>query len=239
MRRFKVDGIKGNIAYLRGQEARHVLKVLRLRPGDEIVVFDGSGKEYLAVIEASSTQSVRLKVVEEITINRESPLKTRLFMGLTNRLQKFELALQKATELGVTEIVPVVCQRSAFGDKVKDWSGKLRRWNDIVLNASKQCGRAVIPPVREPVRLRDIRDVSDLKFVLWERGGKSFENFSEVTATSVSLVVGPEGGLDEREVDYLKDVGFHVIHLGKRILRAETAAIVGLAIVQYIWGDLK
>ncbi|SNR58679.1 16S rRNA (uracil(1498)-N(3))-methyltransferase [Desulfurobacterium atlanticum] len=239
MRRFKVNDIREDVAYLRGQEARHVLKVLRLRPGDEIVIFDGKGNEYLAVIEASSTQSVRLKVLEKLMIDRESPLKTVLYMGLTNRLQKFEMALQKATELGVSRIVPIICKRSAFGEKVKDWSGKLRRWNEIVVNASKQCGRAVIPPVEEPVKLLNIDDDSELKFVLWERGGKSFNNFKDNTATSVSLLVGPEGGLDESEVEILKSKGFHVIHLGKRIMRAETAAIVGLAIVQYIWGDLK
>ncbi len=239
MRRFKLNSIKDDVAYLRGQEARHVLKVLRLRPGDEIVVFDGIGNEYLAVMEASSTQSVRLKILEKLMIDRESPLATILYMGLTNRLQKFEFALQKATELGVSKIVPVVCKRSAFGEKIKDWSGKLRRWNEIVVNASKQCGRTVIPPVTEPMNLSEIDDDSELRFVLWERGGKSFDNFKENTVTSVSILVGPEGGLDENEIEILKGKGFYVIHLGKRILRAETASIVGLAMVQYIWGDLK
>ncbi len=238
MRRFKVESVRGDEAYLRGQEARHALKVLRLRKGDEIVIFDGTGNEYLARIEASSTVSVKLKVLKKLNINRDSPLDTTLYMGLTNKLQKFELAIQKSTELGVKTVVPVICKRSAFGEKVKDWSGKLRRWNEITVNAAKQCGRNILPQIEEPIRLSDIEDSSELKFVLWEKGGRSFKDYSQFSPNSVSLVVGPEGGLDNEEIEILKAKGFNVIHLGKRILRAETAAIASLSVVQFLWGDL-
>ena len=238
MRRFKVESVRGDEAYLRGQEARHALKVLRLRKGDEIVIFDGTGSEYLAKIEASSTVSVKLKVLKKLNINRDSPLDTVLYMGLTNRLPKFELAIQKSTELGVKVIVPIICKRSAFGEKIKDWSGKLKRWNEITVNAAKQCGRNILPEIKEPIKLDDIDDSSELKFVLWEKGGKSFKDYSQFNPTSVSVVIGPEGGLDSKEIETLKSKGFHVIHLGKRILRAETAAIASLSVVQFLWGDL-
>ncbi|ADU96336.1 16S rRNA (uracil(1498)-N(3))-methyltransferase [Thermovibrio ammonificans] len=238
MRRFKVDSIKGSVAYLRGQEARHALKVLRLKKGDEIIVFDGEGKEYSAVIEAASPTSVKLKIVEEINVNRDSPLNSTLYMGLTNKLQKFELALQKVTELGVTRIVPVVCARSSTAQLVKNWSGKMRRWQEIVVNAAKQCGRSVLPELLEPVPLPEVEDDSDLKFVLWEKGGKSLKNYQDYVASSVSLLVGPEGGLEKGEIELLESKGFKPIYLGKRILRAETAAIAGVTLVQFIWGDL-
>ena len=238
MRRFKVESVRGDEAYLRGQEARHALKVLRLRKGDEIVIFDGTGSEYLAKIEASSTVSVKLKVLKKLNINRDSPLDTVLYMGLTNRLPKFELAIQKSTEIGVKVIVPIICKRSAFGEKIKDWSGKLKRWNEITVNAAKQCGRNILPEIKEPIKLDDIDDSSELKFVLWEKGGKSFKDYSRFNPTSVSVVIGPEGGLDSKEIETLKSKGFHVIHLGKRILRAETAAIASLSVVQFLWGDL-
>ena len=238
MRRFKVDKVSGGVAYLRGQEARHVLKVLRLRKGDEIIIFDGEGKEYLAEIEAASPTSVRLKVLEEININRDSPLRSTLYMGLTNKLQKFELAIQKATELGVTEIVPVICKRSSNAQNVKNWENKLRRWEEIVVNAAKQCGRNILPVIHQPVKLPEIEDNSELAFVLWEKGGKSLKDYESFSASSVSFIVGPEGGLDKEEIEILKEKGFKPIYLGKRILRAETAAIAGMTLVQYTWGDL-
>ena len=239
MRRFKVDKVKDGVAYLRGQEARHVLKVLRLRKGDEIIIFDGEGKEYLAEIEAASLTSVRLKVLEEININRDSHLMSTLYMGLTNKLQKFELAIQKATELGVTEIVPVICKRSSNAQNVKNWENKLRRWGEIVINAAKQCGRNILPVIHQPVRLLEIEDNSELAFVLWEKGGKSLKDYESFSASSVSFIVGPEGGLDKEEIEILKEKGFKPIYLGKRILRAETAAIAGMTLVQYTWGDLR
>ncbi|MEO2082887.1 MAG: 16S rRNA (uracil(1498)-N(3))-methyltransferase [Desulfurobacteriaceae bacterium] len=238
MRRFKVDKVRGGTAYLRGQEARHALKVLRLRKGDEIFIFDGEGREYLAVIDAASPTSVKLKVVEEINVNRDSPLHSTLFMGITNKLQKFELAVQKATELGVTEIVPVICQRSSTAHNVKNWEGKLKRWKEIIINAAKQCGRNILPQLMEPVKLPEIESNSDLSFVLWEKGGKSFKDFADYSASSVSFLVGPEGGLDREEINILVEKGFKPIYLGKRILRAETAAIAGMTLIQYIWGDL-
>lgn len=238
MRRFKVDKVKGGVAYLRGQEARHALKVLRLKKGDEIIVFDGEGREYLAVIDAASPTSVKLKIAEEIKVNRDSPLQSTLYMGITNKLQKFELALQKATELGVSRIVPVVCARSSNAQHTKNWEGKMRRWKEIVVNAAKQCGRSVLPELSEPVKLSEVEDDSELSFVLWEKGGKSLKDYQSYTATSVSLLVGPEGGLEKGEIELLKEKGFKPIYLGKRILRAETAAIAGLALVQFIWGDM-
>ncbi len=238
MRRFKVDKVKGDEAYLRGQEARHALKVLRLKKGDEIIIFDGEGKEYIAVISAASPTSVKLKVLEETKINRDSPLRSVLYMGITNKIQKFELAIQKTTELGVTEIVPVVCHRSQNAHNVKNWESKLRRWREIVINAAKQCGRNILPEIKEPTRLKDIVPNAELSFVLWEKGGKTFKDFASYNADSVAFLVGPEGGLDPTEIEYLKKVGFKPIYLGKRILRAETAAIAGMAIVQFLWGDL-
>jgi 16S rRNA (uracil1498-N3)-methyltransferase len=151
MRRFKIDGLKGDEAYLRGQEARHALKVLRLKKGDEIIVFDGEGREFLAVIEAASPTSVKLRILEESKVNRDSPLVSTLYMGITNKVQKFELAVQKTTELGVTRIVPVVCRRSSTAQLIKNWEGKLRRWREIAVNASKQCGRSILPEILEPV----------------------------------------------------------------------------------------
>ena len=238
MRRFKIDGVKNGEAFLRGQEARHALKVLRLKKGDEIIVFDGEGKEYLAVIDAASPTSVRVKIIEETNVNRDSPLHSTLFMGITNKLQKFELALQKATELGVTEIVPVICARSSNAQLTKNWEGKLRRWREITVNAAKQCGRNVLPEIKEPVKLPEIETHADLSFVLWEKGGKSLKDYQNYSASSVSFIVGPEGGLEKEEIELLKEKGFKPIYLGKRILRAETAAIAGMALIQFIWGDL-
>ncbi len=238
MRRFKIEGVKNGEAFLRGQEARHALKVLRLKKGDEIIVFDGEGKEYLAVIDAASPTSVKVKIVEEINVNRDSPLHSILFMGITNKLQKFELALQKATELGVTEVVPVICSRSSNAQLIKNWEGKLRRWREIAVNAAKQCGRNVLPEIREPIKLKEIETDADLSFVLWEKGGKSLKDYQSYSASSVSFLVGPEGGLEKEEIELLKEKGFKPIYLGKRILRAETAAIAGMALIQFIWGDL-
>ncbi len=239
MRRFKVDRVDGDVAYLRGREARHALKVLRLKKDDEIVVFDNKGKEYVARIEATSTQSARLRVLKETHVNRDSPLETTIFMALTNRLQKFEMALEKAVELGATNIVPVICRRSSNAQHVTSWSNKLRRWNDISISAAKQCGRNILPKIENPISLHNISNDSELSFVLYEKGGKTIKSFESLTPSSVSLLVGPEGGLEGSEVEFLETKGFKPIYLGKRILRAETAVIVGMTLVQFIWGDLS
>ncbi len=238
MRRFKVDEVKNNEAFLRGREARHALKVLRLKKGDEIIVFDGEGREYLAEISAASPTSVKLKILEETKVKRDSPLTSVLFMGITNKFQKLELALQKTTELGVSKIVPVVCHRSCTAQLVKNWEGKLKRWQEIVVNASKQCGRSVVPEIDEPLKIEDVEPVGELNFVLWEKGGSSLKDYQGYGAQSVSFLVGPEGGLEKEEVELLKEKGFKPIYLGKRILRAETAAVAGMALIQFIWGDL-
>ncbi len=238
MRRFKIESIKNGIGFLRGKEARHAIKVLRLSVGDEVIVFDGNGNEYLAKIEALSTSGLRLKIIKNLEIDRESSLETRLYLGLTNKLSSFELALQKATELGVKEIIPVICKRSSFGDKIKNWEGKLNRWKYILTNAAKQCGRNVIPEIYEPIKLKDVIPEKDLNFVMWEVGGKSLKRYIDYSPKSVSIFIGPEGGLEKEEVNSLIDKGFKVITLGKRILKVETAAIVSLALVQFMWGDI-
>ena len=238
MRRFKIESLKNNIGFLRGKEARHAIKVLRLSVGDEVIVFDGNGNEYLAKIEALSTSGLRLKILKKLEIDRESPLDTRLYLALTNKLSSFELALQKATELGVKEIVPVICKRSSFGDKIKNWEGKLNRWKYILTNAAKQCGRNLVPQIYEPIKLKEVVPEKDLNFVMWEVGGRSLKRYMDYSPASVSILIGPEGGLEKEEVDFLVDKGFKVITLGKRILKVETAAIVSLALVQFMWGDI-
>jgi 16S rRNA (uracil1498-N3)-methyltransferase len=225
-------------------EARHLREVLRLKPGDEVYVFDGKGKEFHCRIESSRRDTAQLLVLQEVSAARpESALQLTLAVALL-KSDKFDLVVQKATELGVAGLVPV---QTKFADvKLRDESDankRLVRWRRIALEAAKQSGRALVPDVAEPVSFVDLIDSQrsqDHRLLFSERDGQSLatlernESFDSLTA-----LVGSEGGWADAELEEAKTAGWTVITLGGRTLRAETAAITVTALLQHLFGDLK
>lgn len=239
MRRFyaPLENISEGSVTLAAEETRHLRDVLRQREGGEVRVFDGDGHEYAASIESISKRSAALKILCEVSPSSpESPLDLTLAAAILKG-EKFDLVVQKSVELGVTRVVPLLTARCDV--KPKDVRTRVERWRRISLEASKQSGRAVLMKISEPVGFRDL--------VKEPTGGKSFMMFSERggeelppdSVSSVTAVVGPEGGWEDDEIDAARRAGWSIVTLGGRILRAETAAIAVAAVLQHRFGDLR
>lgn len=218
-----------------GESARYLLTVLRCKAGDELTLFDSRGGSYRAEVREAGKRDLTVEVKEAFPPEPESPVGVVLIQGLLKG-QKMDLVVQKATELGVREIVPVVTGRAQVRE-----TRKPERWRKIALEASRQSGRAVAPAVREPVGFGEfLRAGEGLRgFLFWEEGGAALKEASApVKEGIVHVAVGPEGGFTAEEVRMGRDKGLMVTTLGPRILRAETAAIAAVALVQFLIGGL-
>jgi 16S rRNA (uracil1498-N3)-methyltransferase len=225
-----------------GEEVKHIRKVLRLTEGDEITVFDGLGKEFEGTIVEERLSSVVIRVKSVSSSKRDSPLEVTLAQSLLKG-EKMDYLIQKATELGVKEIIPFLSSRSV---PLLEKSKRLKRhhrWERIAIEASKQCGRGVVP------RIEFLQDYSEmlpkaspnaLRLILWEREGIRLKEILERSKEKkkIFFVIGPEGGLSQGEVDEAKEAEFIAVTLGRRILRAETASLCFLSILQYEQGDI-
>ena len=228
-------------------EARHLREVLRLRVGDEVHVFDGEGKEFHCRIEESRRDTAQLKVIAEVAPARpESPLALTLAVALLKG-EKFDLVVQKATELGVVGVVPVVTKLADI--RLRDESDaakRVARWQRIALEAAKQCGRAVVPEVAAPVSFATlIQDAGNepgaSQLLFSERDGRSLKEAMPLLRTKfggITALVGSEGGWVDEELETARQTGWTIITLGGRTLRAETAAIAVAVLLQNLAGDL-
>lgn len=231
---------------LETDEARHLREVLRLKPGDEVYVFDGAGNEFRCAIESNRRDTAVLNILEEVSPARpESTLQLTLAVALL-KSDKFDLVVQKATELGVVRLVPVMTRLADI--KLKDESDgqkRLLRWRRIALEAAKQSGRALVPEIAAPVLFSDMMGAKDspaYAILFSERGGLSLDSLSaELSGDNyaITALIGSEGGWTDDELEEAKTAGWIVITLGGRILRAETAAIAVTTLLQHLFGDLK
>ena len=227
---------------LEADEARHLREVLRLQPGDEVYVFDGTGKEFRCAIESSRRDAALLNVLEEIEpASPESPFQITLAVALL-KSDKFDLVVQKATELGVVRVVPVMTRLADI--KLKDESDankRVMRWRRIALEAAKQSGRAFVPEIAVPVEFAELISASksnDRKVLFSERHGESLDSMEHKHGPMTALV-GSEGGWTKDELDAAETAGWKLITLGGRTLRAETAAIAVATLLQHRFGDLN
>jgi len=220
--------------------AYHVARVLRLRAGAPLVLFDGSGADFRGELAAIEGDRVRVTVGERSAGLRESPLAITLVQAVS-RGERMDWTLQKATELGVKRIQPVLSARSVVRLDEQQAAKKLRHWQAIVAAACEQCGRSVLPEVRAPLDLPQYLAGSPRdgqRLVLSPTGPASLAGLASMAAR-VELLIGPEGGLDDAEVEAAARAGFAPVRLGPRVLRTETAGIVALSVLQGTWGDLQ
>lgn len=233
---------ESKIINITGEKAHYLIKVLRCEVGDHIEVLDGKGRFFQCVIRRLSRKEVEAEIISMHPYDTESPLNLVLLQGLLKG-EKMDLVIQKTTELGIKEIYPVITERSQVRD-----TGKIPRWRMIAEDASRQSGRIVVPTIHEPLgytaALSMINSVAgyNLKgFIFWERGGIPLkEALSKIslslysrTFSPIYLLIGPEGGFTVEEVRQAEEGGLLTVSLGKRILRAETAAIVSTALIQF------
>lgn len=228
---------------LAADEARHLRDVLRLKTGDEVYVFDGAGREFRCSVGNTTRNSVQLRIDSEVEPAKpESQLQLNLCVALLKG-EKFDLVVQKATELGVSKIVPLITRYADIHLRDEtDAAKRVARWQRIALESAKQSGRALVPEVTSPVSFDKIlagTKVTEVCLMFSERGGGGLSEIRHSTPEAITALVGSEGGWSDEEIELARAAGFQVVTLGGRILRAETAAITVTALLQHLFGDLK
>jgi 16S rRNA (uracil1498-N3)-methyltransferase len=225
---------------LEGSAANHITRVLRLRSGDALIVFDGTGGEFGARVEEFRKESVLVAVEEHRALDRESPLPLTLVQGIS-RGERMDWIIQKATELGASRIVPVFTKRSVVRLDERQAERKLQHWRAIAIAACEQCGRNRIPDLPAPVDFFDLLATASTpghtRLLLSPTGDLRIDDLKDV-GEGVSVLIGPEGGLEDVEQEVAINAGFKPVRMGPRILRTETAAIAALTIIQRYFGDL-
>ncbi|HKQ08466.1 MAG TPA: 16S rRNA (uracil(1498)-N(3))-methyltransferase [Blastocatellia bacterium] len=235
-----------SVIHLSSEESHHLARVLRLRAGDEAYVFDGCGREYRCRVAVVHARQAQLEIIERLTNEVESALDLTLGQGLAKG-EKFDLIVQKATELGVRAIAPLVTANADI--KLSDERAEKRaeRWRRISLEALKQSGGRRLLDIRQPASLADFiaaiapNERAATLLVFSERGGAALgDALSELEHPQrVIALVGPEGGWADSELDLLAARGARMVTLGPRILRTETAAIAAVTLIQHRLGDLS
>ncbi|HEX8777941.1 MAG TPA: 16S rRNA (uracil(1498)-N(3))-methyltransferase [Rhodanobacter sp.] len=224
---------------LPAQAGEHVARVLRLVAGDPLTLFNGDGADYATTILAVGKREVRVQVQGREAVPRESPLRLTLAQGVA-RGEKMDLIVQKATELGVVCIVPLLTERSEVRLDPARAEKRLAHWRAVAASACEQCGRASLPEILPtqtlPAWLATLADDGALRLALLPEAQSSARELRP-GGSGALLVVGPEGGLGERDTVALHDAGFRGLRLGPRILRTETAGLAALAALQALHGD--
>jgi len=246
MRRFFVEGSiePDRPCIITGSEAHHILKVLRMGPGDRLALMDGGGARFQAVIQSATRKEVTVILENPLPSAPPSPVEINLCQALL-KSGPMDYLIQKTSELGVDAVFPFFSQRTIVRLEEGRFANRLRHWNEIGRSAAKQSGRAAPARIAAPSSLEALtarwKTEKGLKAMLWEGEGKrdlkALLRGSDQAEKFVGII-GPEGGFSEKEVEMAEDAGFVPVSLGNRILRAETAAITLAAIVQYEWGDL-
>ena len=235
------EQINGENAYIEGSDVNHIANVLRMKPGEELLTSVKGDWDYLCKIVDIETDRVNLKVLESME-QRELPVNITLLQGIP-KSDKLEMIIQKAVELGVSEIIPVKTKRVVVKIDEKKVDTKVNRWNAIAESAAKQSKRSIVPKVYEPMSIDNALEIVKdfgVKLIPYENADgidktrKILDNMDKTK--NIAVFIGPEGGFEESEVERIKNSGFEVITLGKRILRTETA---GLALLSNIMVRLE
>ncbi len=239
-------------AVVKGDAVNHITRVLRLRAGDTVIIADGIGSSYLVEIAATDKEKVLLKILEKMDESREPFLKVILAQALAKG-EKMDYIVQKCTELGVSEIIPFISERTVVKLNDKKAREKVSRWQKIARGAAQQSQRNKVPLIREVSTLKEVlegKGKETLCIFLWEqeqeqgikdvlgRAAAVKGNGTKEEEMEVMIIIGPEGGFSENEGEMASKFGVHSVLLGPRILRTETAALAALTIVSYELGDL-
>lgn len=235
--------MEGNRGVVAGQELQHLRRVLRLAAGDAITIFDDTGREHDAVICSIGPESATIEITRSYEARRESTLDLTLALGLTKG-EKMDLVVEKATELGVQTIVPFVSAYAVPKLNERKIVARSERWKKVALSAAKQCGRTRIPKLLPLCEFREFIGqawADSFKLFFWEK--ESTQTLGQLQdqrgAKPVLIAIGPEGGFSADEAAQAAKHGFYTVTLGRRILRAETAAIAAVSLAQFLWGDLQ
>jgi len=219
----------------------YLIKVLRLTKGAPVHLFNGIAIDdqhgYFQATIASASKAVEILVNQFVPQSNSSPFKITLLQGISKG-DHMDTTIQKAAELGVTEIIPVICERTVVNLKADRLDKKMRHWNGIITSACEQSGRNQLLTLQTPIKFNEIKlDNKQTGFILQPNSDNSILNTER--PESISLLIGPEGGFTDDEINFVTTLGFTAVKFGPRILRTETAAISAVSIIQAQWGDLN
>jgi len=229
----------GAEAQLDDNAAQHVGRVLRMQPGQALNLFNGDGQDYPALIASASKKNVTVQVQQPTANSSESALEIVLGQTLSKG-DRMDYAVQKATEMGVTQIVPLSTERCDVRLKGDREDKRLSHWQSVAISAAEQCGRARVPDILPVMNITEWLEYSqrcDVRLVLHHRTEQSLDSLAK--PNSVALMIGPEGGLSADEIAQAEKFGFLPVALGPRVLRTETAPVAAMALCQWLWGDFS
>ena len=235
----KNEQIHGDEATIIGEDVKHIRDVLRYKIDDELNICDEEGKKYITKILAFSKEQIDLKIIKACEDTTEPNVNVTLFQGMP-KADKLEFIIQKCTELGVNEVIPVITDRVIVKLEEKNLPKKLERWNKIALEAAKQSGRQKVPEVKNPINLKNlVENISkyDILILPYECEKEmtmkvALQNIHQ-NCKKIAILIGPEGGFSEEEIKMLSSEKVKIVTLGPRILRTETAGIATLAMILY------
>lgn len=234
------DRIREGSAALDSGQSHYIQNVLRCRPGETLLVFDGSGREWEGTLQFQG-KSLLVRLAEARRPDVESPVSITLAAAIP-RGEKMEWIVQKAAELGVARVVPVLSARSEARLPAERQSRRLKRWEAVAREAAEQSGRVCVPEIVPPMSVEALADSGETAALrLWmdPRGDEAWRDVGSARGPTFLLAVGPEGGWTEEEVGLARGSGFRIVRAGPRTLRVETAAVVFLALLQSRFGDLS
>ncbi|MFR6017856.1 MAG: 16S rRNA (uracil(1498)-N(3))-methyltransferase [Paraclostridium sordellii] len=246
MDRFFVEkknvNLENNTCIIKGEDVKHISKVLRCRVGEELEICDNDNNEYICEITSIDKSEVQLNIIDKVDIKRESDLKIKVYQGLPKG-PKMEMILQKLTEVGVDEIILVQTKRTVVKVEDKKEDKKIERWERIIYEAAKQSKRGKIPKLRGILSFKEaLSDMgkNDLNIAPYEneRTKSIKQAIKGQDINNIGIFVGPEGGFEDTEIKDIEDIGGQSVSLGPRILRTETASLVASSIVLYELSDL-
>ena len=236
---YTAEEIREGIVIRLDKAAANHLRVLRLKPGAGVNMFNGTGGEFQAVITDIGNEFVAVNIGQHVVREAESPLRINLAQGIS-RGERMDYTIQKSVELGVTSIIPLLTERCGLKLSPERAAGRLRHWQGVITSACEQCGRNRLPAIHTVDSLRNwLGQINDdgIRLVMDKRNSCSLSQLDRPSG-AITLLIGPEGGLTDEELALAKDAGFTGIRLGPRILRTETAGIAAICSLQALWGDL-
>lgn len=223
--------------YLTPQASQHVGKVLRLREGASVILFDGRGNSCQASIQTSSKHGVRVKLQVMLAEHTESPLHIHMGLGISKG-ERMDFAIQKAVEAGVNQITPLLTGHTVVKLDDRRRESRQQHWQGVIISACEQCGRNHLPMLHDITTLADwVRLQQTEQKLVFDGDGEACLRRIAPPPREVTMVIGPEGGLDEQEINLAKQNDFVHVRLGPRILRTESAALAIIASLQTLWGD--
>jgi 16S rRNA (uracil1498-N3)-methyltransferase len=247
MRRFFIepDTADNPVVSITGSEARHIKNVLRLKAGDTIRLFDGTGVEYEAAIVHLTAGRAELSIISKETAVAESPIELAIAQGYLKE-KKMDSLIRQLCELGMSRWMPFISQRSVPRPDEKRLDARMQRWQKIARESLKQCRRSVLPKISAPVAFDEVLEFGrscDLKILFWEQETRALDRKALTDSVNpvkqAFIVLGPEGGFADQEIEKARELGFTISGLGPRILRAETATIAACTLIQFLFGDLR